>query len=309
MGKNAMAVVVLMAVSLAACGKSASEPLKAEPIKDAQAEVPPDVILDAPVDVQQSDSPADGPTGKCPEGLRAPKLVQLAGKTGTAYCMDQREVTAREYEEFIAAKNGDLSGQIAGCEWNKEWMGPLWKPDAWELMPWECPSNGYDPANYPNRAVGCVDWCDARAYCAWAGKRLCGKIGGGSGDLKTMADPAQSEWANACTQGGSTKYPWGDTYTAGQCVDDTAIKQKGPAARDIANVEGSQCHGALAGFDEVYDLVGSVEEWAAECEDVGKSCAAHGHVSTVSCDAVVPPAHERSAWLGIRCCADVVAVP
>lgn len=158
------------------CDKSASETPQPEPIKDAQAETLPDGFTDAPADVPV-DAPTDAPPGKCAEGLRPPKLVHLTATNGTGYCMDQREVTAREYQEFMQAKNGDTSGQIATCAWNKEWMGPLTLPDAWEIMPYECEGRGYDPENYPNRAVGCVDWCDAHAYCAWAGKRLCGKVG------------------------------------------------------------------------------------------------------------------------------------
>lgn len=57
------------------------------------------------------------------------------------------------------------------------------------------------------------------------------------------------------------KYPWGDTYVAGRCVDNTAIKKAGVAARDIADVDSSDCHGADPGFDQVYDLIGSVQEW------------------------------------------------
>jgi len=270
--------------------------------------------MDAPVDVQPDtpiDAPPDGkPETLCPTAGHGTKLVKLAAKAGSEYCMDQREVSAGEYQEFLQAKAGDTSGQIPACADNKQWMAPLFEPDAWEVMPWECDPRGFDPVNYPNRAVGCVDWCDAYGYCAWAGKRLCGKIGGGSGSLDTMSDPAASEWTNACTQGGTTKYPWGDTFVPGRCVDATAVAKQGPAALDITDVESSECHGESGGFAQVYDLVGSVQEWAAECTPDNVGCAIHGtgtsSSATVTCDPGVTTANYFGFQLGFRCCSDVI---
>jgi formylglycine-generating enzyme required for sulfatase activity len=244
--------------------------------------------------------------------LSGAKLIQLQALDGSAYCMDQREVTMGEYAAFVQAKGGDTSGQPANCAWNKTWEPDLIPPDAWENPEGSCDPKGYDPSTYPNKAVGCVDWCDANAYCSWAGKRLCERVGGGLGSLEDAESPATSEWANACTQGGTTKYPWGDSYTNGRCIDYTAIQDEGDAARDVvANLPSSQCHGAEDGFDEVFDLVGSVQEWTAECDQEGTSCAAHGisqffpNGEPPSCAAGVSPAASAYPSVGFRCCADV----
>ncbi|MBE7478825.1 MAG: SUMF1/EgtB/PvdO family nonheme iron enzyme [Polyangiaceae bacterium] len=302
MAHKNLLLILACAVVATACGKTGADQVKAEPLPDAQ--------VDAPSDAPPPDAKSDvAPQTACTKALHGAKLVKLATKAGLEYCMDQREVTAGEYSEFIQAKGGDTSGQIAACDWNVEWMAPFVKPDASEVVEGECDARGYDPVSFPNRAVGCVDWCDATAYCAWAGKRLCGQVGGGMGTTQTMSDPDQSEWANACTVQGSSKYPWGDSYTAGRCIDAVAIQQKGPAARDVTDVSGSLCHGATGAFAEIYDLVGSVQEWTAECETPGKGCAMHGFgsmaVTAVTCDPVVPPAHDVSYDIGFRCCADV----
>ena len=62
-----------------------------------------------------------------------------------------------------------------------------------------------------------VNWCDAYAYCKWAGKALCGKIGGGP-NLPADANYAPADaWYNACSEGGTRAYPYGATYDAAAC--------------------------------------------------------------------------------------------
>lgn len=299
--RMAMMAPAFVALLLAACSKDkADSGITSEPIGDAES--------DAPSDAAKPEA--------CPAGLPGPKLVKLAAPDGTGYCMDQREVTAGEYVTFAKAMAGKTGGQIEACAWNTRYEPKLIPPHDGQMVGMDgyCMAEEYDPVKHPDRAVACVDWCDAAAYCAWAGKRLCGKVGGGTATLAGINDPAQSEWTNACTQGGKTKYPWGDSYAPGTCVDPVKIQQQGEAAKDVTGTASSACHGALEGFAEVYDLVGSVQEWTAECESPGKGCAIHGYGSMsspdvpMSCDAVGPATTTDTHYeIGFRCCADLVS--
>ena len=65
--------------------------------------------------------------------------------------------------------------------------------------------------------VTCIDWCDAHAYCAWAGKRLCGSIGGGPNIPSSVSIAGADQWYRACSHAGDHKFPYGDTYASGTC--------------------------------------------------------------------------------------------
>ncbi len=117
--------------------------------------------------------------------------------------------------------------------------------------------------------MGCVDFCDADAYCKWAGKRLCGRIGGGATlTADESIDPKASEWVNAvnaCTQGGKTKLPYGDTFEAGRCIDDTRMP-KGAGLEGLAVLANPQknapeCRGTEPPFDKIYSMSVGMQEW------------------------------------------------
>jgi len=110
--------------------------------------------------------------------------------TLSAYYIDKTEVTQGEYKKCV---------------------------DAGEC---NTPSDNWDPIGTPNRPVVYVDWNDATAYCAWAGKRL----------------PTEAEWEKAARGTDGRKYPWGnedatcDNAVIGGCPGDAMdVCSKSPA--------------------------------------------------------------------------------
>jgi formylglycine-generating enzyme len=238
------------------------------------------------VDAAPEAAAPDGGTGEggvvsC-GGLHGPAMVPVPG---AGYCIDATEVTGDQYREFRAAVGEDAGGQVAECAWNDSYVPT------------------YDTPG--DVAVTFVDFCDARAFCTWAGKRLCGKIGGGAITGTGDTQAAEDAWFRACT-GGDAKnvYPYGGAFELGRCNggDDTKTEE----ARSV----GAQpaCQGAVAG---VFDLSGNVREWTDAC-DPGPSktreCLVRGGsfydvAGTLSCaNRQVYTAETRNSGVGFRCC-------
>jgi hypothetical protein len=162
------------------------------------------------------------------------------------------------------------------------------------------PSSGWPGAAADgDLPVAFVDWCDAAVYCAWARKRLCGRIGGGALDPASFSDPSRSQWQSACSAGGTRAYPYGSSYDGSAC--DGADLAVG-SALPVASLAGCVAPGGLA------DLSGDLAEWEDACDGAG--CRLRGgsflddaaHLACAA-DAGQPPA-TRTAAIGFRCCAD-----
>jgi len=268
------------------------------------------------------------PGRECPSG-KGPAMALLPATDGSKYCMDVRETTRAEYDAFVKAKAGGTSGQPALCSWNTSFTPTLVSQDADTFpSPYYCYDSDWNNMR-PDQAVSCVDFCDALAYCQWAGKRLCGRVGKGADSvdqfagtlqdfttfIQTVAKSPQSEFINACTQEGKTAYPYGDTYQPGVCIDQTWVQQHGATALDVTNTASRQCHGSVAPFNGVYDLSGGVTEWQNVCyQQAGWSCLLSGSpwnnspaTSQACADYVGATSMEQVATdLGFRCCADPV---
>lgn len=240
-----------------------------------------------------------------------PSMVQVATPAGAKYCIDTTEVTQKQYAEFLASTTQKPGTEHPSCSWNNEYAPMTREGD----MPGRgCPygeGSGpdywYSPDKTPNRPVMCIDWCDAVAFCQWAGKRLCGKVGGGSVPFAQHADANVSEWYNACSNGGKTAFSYGDTYQPSVCSPPRY--DAGSPGIDIPS--SPQCHGTNPPFSAIYDMSGSAAEWQDECEPGNGQllCVPVGGASVypeqTRCDSLVTVAPELAGGLlGFRCCKD-----
>ena len=257
------------------------------PGADATADGFADVGTDAPIGDDASRSDAPGPT--CPANTKGPRMVALAG-----YCIDSTEVTQAQYQDFITAKGNDVSGQPVECSWNTTYA-----PNACNI----------DPIGRGTHPIVGVDWCDAVAYCKWAGKRLCGKIGGGGVSASGFVKATESQWYNACSQGGRRRYPHGDTF-------DSTLCNTGAASRNDTVPVGS-LPGCEGGFAGIFDMSGNGSEWEDACTSSTGSpqndqCHMRGgdftntnpDNNTCTYD-VTDPRSARDCDTSFRCCLDL----
>jgi formylglycine-generating enzyme required for sulfatase activity len=181
-------------------------------------------------DVTVGDARPAGPSCGGNPGMGASMVRVL----DAGFCIDTTEVTLTQYLAFLTAN----PPMPAECTWK----------------------TGYTPTSFGGEAaVGNVDWCDALAFCTWAGKRLCGGIGGATLDLANSIG-VQSEWQYACTHGGDPKYqyPYGSTVDPSICLYNDSPDSGG--ARPVAS--NPRC----VGPEGVFDLSGNVWEWENACD-------------------------------------------
>ena len=157
-------------------------------------------------------SPWKGPVGpaSCPAGMALIEGGKFAmgspegGETPSdetpqhdvavkAFCLDVREVTISAYSECEACGRPPATVEIEGLTANAR---GFW-------------SQFCNPAGAGDHPVNCVDWGQARAYCAEQGKRL----------------PTEAEWELSARGGEARTYPWGFA----------------PPGAELLNVCGAEC--------------------------------------------------------------------
>jgi formylglycine-generating enzyme required for sulfatase activity len=259
-----------------------------------------DAGVDAPPDAPSSDAPPDAPgdaaadasDGGCGRFTTGTPMIKVDG-----FCIDKTEVTNAQYAAFLAAKGADISGQPSECAWNATYNPSVM-----------CPLDNLGKANYP---VNGVDWCDAVAYCKWAGKRLCGKVGGGGLVATTQSplnDYQQSEWMAACSKNGASIYPYGGiTFDGAKC----AGGERGGSATTVPVGSFPGCEG---GFPGLFDMAGNIHEWENACFAYDGGAADHcwfrgGSYHDLGDTCVTSYDTQRDyvdglCDIGLRCCAD-----
>jgi hypothetical protein len=227
------------------------------------------------------------PTPVCVNGscvALGPTQMAAGSKAGgTSFYIDRTEVTNEQYAAFLTAKAGDTSGQRPECQWNDDF-----KPAA---------AIGDDPRPAVN-----VDFCDAVAFCDWAGERLCGSLAGGQVAPSDLRDPTISQWYLACAGPDKEVYPYGNDFVADNCNEYFS-----GAMADAGKF--TKCEGHYTG---VLDLVGNAAEWVDSCvADPGgdrsmDTCELMGGSflrSDFDCATALPAMRSDVAAVnGFRCC-------
>jgi sulfatase modifying factor 1 len=213
-------------------------------------------------------APGSPPAAAPPTGMvRIPAGTFRMGSTGgpehelpihdvelRAFDIDRTEVTVAEFAAFVAATGYRTEAERFG------WSG-VFDParGTWTAVAgatWRRPDGPERPAAGEDEPVTQVSWHDARAFAAWAGKRL----------------PTEAEWEYAARGGvDQAPYVWGHelrpggrpvanwwqgTFPAGDTGED-GFRGRAPVGRYPPN-----------GFDLV-DVTGNVWEWCADWYDAG----------------------------------------
>jgi formylglycine-generating enzyme required for sulfatase activity len=140
-----------------------------------------------------------------------------------SFWLDKYPVTNADFKKFLDATHFRPKD---GYNFLKDWK------------------DGQYPSGWGNKPVTWVSQEDARAYAAWAGKRL----------------PHEWEWQYAAQGNDGRTYPWGDQW------DDTAVPAPNKT-RTLTAPDDVDAHPKGTSPFGVMDLVGNVWQWTDEFQD------------------------------------------
>ena len=153
----------------------------------------------------------DGVDSECEEDEKPQRQINVA-----AFQIDKTEVTVEAYRQCVDAKRCTLPDTKRG-------------------------SYNWGVSGREKHPINCVDWNQAEAFCAWAGKRL----------------PTSAEWEKAARGTDGRVYPWGEAWD----ITRANVYESYDGYKDTAPVgsfpAGASPYGAL-------DMAGNVWEWTAD---------------------------------------------
>jgi formylglycine-generating enzyme required for sulfatase activity len=262
-------------------------------------------------------------------------LVLVKETTGKCYWIAKTEVTVGQYSRFLAAHNSQaIPWDPDRCAWKDAGSDPVAETSD------PCSLTINDPAVQESmpfdneKPIRCVDWCDAKAFCNWAGKQgngpsdntafsmdLCDGIG-----VPENWDPfgLPDRWGEACSENAGAAYPYGPPPAvlgncnvglgdAGRCL--SVVGQLACAPTTVGNF--TKCRGPSG----TVDMIGNVAEWVIQCGfllDSGAPapdslCQVRGGSFAETLEGedcyhtsiLAQKRHTRDRRIGFRCCADL----
>jgi formylglycine-generating enzyme required for sulfatase activity len=269
---------------------------------------------------EQGEPPPQAPPHAC-DALPLSKTDEKLGRLvlskqpgGTCVWVGETEVTVEQYRRFVEEKpNWDAQLDPQRCGWKTAPSDPARETTHECTVSTNMESEPFDL----RKPIRCIDWCDARAFCEWAGtgKFLCG---GNANASPGGSEPANTtdDWGRACAPSSGLALPYGDGLTRKEEVCNVGLS--GAQCRALTGQlrcapakvgEFSQCKGPLGAVD----MIGNVAEWVFMCSisDAGAEtrCQHRGGSFADSLEDQTcysfqsSPRNARERTIGLRCCA------
>lgn len=224
----------------------------------------------------------------CTDPNAPANMVGVRISTGECVWIDSTEVSNTGYGDFLAQVADPLVFATTPC---------AFKATAADFQP-GCGGDGAVPVTEPQDPVTCVDWCDARAYCLWSGKALCGDPG-----------TSVSWWEDICSDNGANDYGFVGAYNKDICNGGENVSHGclGGPCELVASGTSPDCQTA----SNVFDMSGNAAEWTAECNgntNENDTCKVRGgsvadNATGLQCaTATSPQRGTRALHRGFRCC-------
>ncbi|MFM7331623.1 MAG: formylglycine-generating enzyme family protein [Brachymonas sp.] len=219
-------------------------------------------------------------------------LVQRIGR----FEIDVTEVTVAEFQRFAHATQTVTAAERSGGNTYEAGWG---QRKGWNFRtPFGQAASRNEPAVH-------VNYLEAAAYCAWAGKRL----------------PTDAEWGEAAyterlaqptdgfITGRTYRYPTGDSPQGANCLGDCgsiktvshAVTSRGKGHAEVATTQ--------RGVNGLYDMGGNAWEWVNSGSGTEKRTRGgswwYGAASMLDAHAQSKPEGMSAVYIGFRCAKDV----